>query len=405
MSQYGDVVDVRFPSLKFNTHRRFCYVQFKLPSQARAATQLDGRMLDGKLDMIAKLSDPASKQDRQGPMHEGRELYIANVDWSATKRELKDAFSPFGKVESVRIPLKVDGKSKGIAFVIFSDKVSRPTSSNILLISSALTSSQESAKKALEMNLTRFKSRVISVTPSTNDTAKRQATTIINPATSRSSYSPTPDPNNPNRPDIAAAESPVSQATIARTNTEASSDKRTRTIALMNVPDTYTSDRVRVLAEAHGALVKLQLRPGRSFRSFIYHSRDMSCNVTLTRERNADSESNSDHRGAIIEYVNTASAGKAGLALDGHEIEGGRKLRVGTVPELMNEKAEVKSKKDALLQPTMPIRRPNQPGSKRGGRGGLGFKRGDSGATSSLGAAKNNADFKAMFLKEKGEEG
>lgn len=125
MSQYGEIVDVRFPSLKFNTHRRFCYVQFKLPSQARAATQLDGQMLDGKLALLAKLSDPASKQDRQGPMHEGRELYIANVDWSATKRELKNAFSPFGNVENVRIPLKVDGKSRGIAYVVYSDKVRR----------------------------------------------------------------------------------------------------------------------------------------------------------------------------------------------------------------------------------------------------------------------------------------
>lgn len=264
----------------------------------------------------------------------------------------------------------------------------------------ALIILQESAKKALEMNLTRFKSRVISVTPSTNDTSKRQATTIINPATSRSSYSPTPDPSNANRLDTASADSPVSQAANARTKPEASSDKRSQTIALMNVPDTYTSDRVRVLAEEYGALVKLQLRP--------------------------------DHQGAVIEFVDTASAGKAGLALDGYEIEGGRKLRVGTVQELMQEKAEVKSdkigapkKKDAPLQPAMPIRRPNQPGAKRGGRGGLGFKRGGvglggSGATSGSGqkatpnghgegttaeAAKSNADFKAMFLKEKGEGG
>ena len=57
-------------------------------------------------------------------MHEGRELYIANVDWSATKSEVKEAFSRFGEVESVRIPTKVGGGSKGIAFVIFGDKVS-----------------------------------------------------------------------------------------------------------------------------------------------------------------------------------------------------------------------------------------------------------------------------------------
>ena len=57
-------------------------------------------------------------------MHEGRELYIANVDWSATKDEVKEAFSRFGQVENVRIPTKIGGASKGIAFVIFEEQVS-----------------------------------------------------------------------------------------------------------------------------------------------------------------------------------------------------------------------------------------------------------------------------------------
>ena len=157
----------------------------------------------------------------------------------------------------------------------------------------------------------------------------------------------------------------------------------------MNVPDTVNSDRIRVLAEEHGALVKVQLRP--------------------------------DHQGAIVEYLDTVNAGKASLALDGYEIEPGRSLKVGTVPEMLREKAEVKStriggprRKDAstTLQSSMPIRRPNQPGVKRGGRGGLGVKRGgvghsivtngapeDTDMDAAGGGAKSNSDFKAMFLK------
>lgn len=371
--QYGEIVDIRFPSLKFNTHRRFCYIQFKLPSQARAATELDGQKIDGKLPITAKLSDPAHKQDRHGAMHEGRELYIANVDWSATKQEVKEAFSRFGEVENVRIPLKVGGGSKGIAFVIFAGQVSDVNHST-LAKAMILTLLQESATKALEMNLTRFKSRVISVTPSTDDKSKRQATTIINPATSRSSFSPTPDPGNANGLDTASAASPATQSSATQTKSAAPSDRSSRTIGLLNVPDTYTSDRVRVLAETHGALVKIQLRP--------------------------------DHQGAILEYVDAVGAGKAGLALDGHEIEAGRKLRVGTIAELFKEKPETKSdkigtakKKDAPLQGMMPIRRPNQPGARRGGRGGLGFKRGGGEGTAG-GGPKSNADFKAMLLKE-----
>ena len=131
--QYGDIVDIRFPSLKYNAHRRFCYIQYKLPNQARAAIELNGQKLDGKLAILAKLSDPGHKQDRQGAMHEGRELYLANVDWSATKAEVKEAFSKFGEVESVRLPTKVGGASKGIAFVVFSTKVSPRTISFLFL--------------------------------------------------------------------------------------------------------------------------------------------------------------------------------------------------------------------------------------------------------------------------------
>ena len=137
-----------------------------------------------------------------------------------------------------------------------------------------------------------------------------------------------------------------------------------------------------------------------------------------------------DHQGAILEYVDAAGAGKAGLALEGFEIQPGRTLRVGTVAELFKEKAEIKSdkigqgkkKRDAPLQAAVPIRRPNQPGARRGGRGGLGVKRGGvglggaratnddagkgaladadaDGEESVAQGAKSNADFKAMFLK------
>jgi len=254
------------------------------------------------------------------------------------------------------------------------------------------------------MNLTRFKSRVLSVSPSTDNIAKRQATTIINPATSRSSYSPTPDPNAADGLEATSAGSPASQSSAAQTHSTSAADRRSRTIALMNVPDTVTSDRIRVLAEKHGALVKITLRP--------------------------------DHQGASLEYVDAASAGRASLALEGYELEPNRKLRLGTMAEMLQEKAELKSnriggpkKKEstAALQSSMPIRRPTQPNARRGGRGGLGVKRGGvglsgSGATKKgLGEdaatngtwgnqeegeeeaatkAKSNADFKAMLLKQ-----
>ena len=122
--QYGDIVDIRFPSLKYNTHRRFCYLQFKSSNQAQAATQLDGQLLGGKLKLVAKISDPVHKQDRTGALYDGREVYVSNVDWNATEEEITQIFAKYGKVERVRIPANVAGKSKGIAFVVFSTKVS-----------------------------------------------------------------------------------------------------------------------------------------------------------------------------------------------------------------------------------------------------------------------------------------
>jgi squamous cell carcinoma antigen recognized by T-cells 3 len=121
---FGEIIDVRFPSLKYNTHRRFCYVQFKLNKQARSATELDGQPMDENLRLVAKISNPAVKQERSGPMEEGREVYCRNVHWSASEEDLKNIFAQHGTVESVRIPRNVSGKSKGFGFVVFSSEVS-----------------------------------------------------------------------------------------------------------------------------------------------------------------------------------------------------------------------------------------------------------------------------------------
>ena len=56
-------------------------------------------------------------------MYEGREIFLANLDWQATSEDVKRAFSKYGTVEKVRIPKKVNGNSKGIGFVVFSSKV------------------------------------------------------------------------------------------------------------------------------------------------------------------------------------------------------------------------------------------------------------------------------------------
>ena len=398
--QYGEIVDIRFPSLKYNTHRRFCYVQFKLPSDAESATELDGEDLGDNLKLLARLSDPDKKKSREGAMYDGRELYLCNLDHHISKADIKQVFKKYGYVESVRIPTKVDGTSRGIGYVVFRDKASSRTS-NVSLVTS-LTACQDDAEAALEMNLTKLGNRILNVSFSTNDKSKRMAirTNTSTPASQRGTTSPAPHTNGDTH-NIASPTLPTNSSGQSKF-----AEIQSRTFALLNVPDTVNDARIRALTEPYGELVKVFLRPNR--------------------------------QGAIIEYKEAASVGKASLALEGHEIAPERRIRIGTVSELNQQKEEHRSDRipigaaakttNAQLQGPAQIRRPGQPGMRRGGKGGLGTKRGGVGLSGSRatnegegkdvemngasegeekrkaekGKAKSNAEFKAMFLKKDG---
>lgn len=75
------------------------------------------------MKLVVKLSNPTQKDHRHGPQHEGREVYIKNLDWRTTDDELETLFETYGKVERVRIIRGRDGNSKGFAYVVFSTKV------------------------------------------------------------------------------------------------------------------------------------------------------------------------------------------------------------------------------------------------------------------------------------------
>lgn len=354
--KFGTIIDVRFPSLIHNTHRRFCYVQFELAAQAKAAEELDSTQLEGaKGRLLAKVSDPFQKQDRSGPMEEGREIYIYNFPWKMTETDLRAAFEDYGIIQSVRIPRDTAGKNKGKAWIVFSTK--------------------EEAEAALKMNGAELRGRSLHVEKSTKPGVKRQATTIISRVERSKSPSTAASPT---------AESVASAEDVQRTHGE----RQERTIALMGVPHTVNDARIRALVEKYGKLVKLSLRP--------------------------------DHQGAIIEYVDSHDAAKASLSLQGHEIDPGRKIRVGTVPEMLKQRAErttdkivvgkpqengMKPSTNGILQPA-PVRRPGQ--AVRGRGGGLGVKRGLGYRPSTAmvegdaieKGGKSQDDFRAMLTKK-----
>ena len=230
---------------------------------------------------------------------------------------------------------------------------------------------QDEAQSAIDLNNTKFKSRILHVSLSTTNPAKRQATTLIN---SRNSASPPLDSTNHDSAAV-SPKSAASPSSSAASQTKPTRDEiASRTVALLNVPDTINDARIRALMEQYGPLNKIVLRP--------------------------------DHQGAIVEFANVNDAGKAALAVDGHEIVPDRKLAVGSVPDMLAQKAEQRSKQ--TLKPAAPVRRPGQPTTGR--KGGLGRKVGQksagdnpsSGETGGGGGTKTNADFKAMFVKETG---
>ena len=223
-----------------------------------------------------------------------------------------------------------------------------------------------------------WQSRELHVEISGKKEAKRHATTIVSRIDD--SKSPSASANG------AASPSAMSVTSASQETYHTIGDRQSRTIALMNVPDTVNNARVQVLVEKYGQLVKVSLRP--------------------------------DHQGAIVEYLDAADAGKASLGLEGHEIVPGRKLRVGTVPEMLKEKGEKKidklqigkQKTGTTMQPA-PVRRPTQQSGRRGGLGqqrGLGFA---SGATKphqdvkgDQKGGKSQDDFRALLNARKEDQ-
>ncbi|KAK8076533.1 hypothetical protein PG994_003805 [Apiospora phragmitis] len=325
----GDIFNIRFPSLKFDTRRRFCYLSFRDAEAAEKATRMGGKLLEGKYTLQSKYSDPSHKKKRDGAIAEGRELHLKNVDFKMTEKDIR-------KVWRIRIMKNLAGQSKGMAFATFASK--------------------EQAEKAVELNKTKLGHRVLDVELSKETKFKPVARSTREASTDG---------------DVAM------EGSDSHESGPSSSEIQERTVALLNVPDTVNDARLRALAEKHGNIVKLVLQP--------------------------------NHQGAIIEYADVNTMGRAMLQLDGYEIVPGRKLRTGTVEELKRQRGEHRVT-DKLMAPPQSIRRPgsNTAGS-RGPKKALGFVKNTktSESVSAAGATtngtgpakpKSNADFKAMFL-------
>lgn len=367
----GEILSIRWPSLKVNTHRRFCYISFRDRDASAKAVQKEGHVFEGRYKLLAKYSDPNHKKAREGALAEGREIHINNLDRSATESDLREVFSKYGSITRVNMPQSLAGKNKGFAFVDFATK-------------------DEAEKAVAEMHSTKFRSQILEVALSRESKFKPMAKTV-EPGNARAS--PARD---------AEGDEAMQDGGAEKQDKPTAADISARTVALMGLPDTVNDARVRALVEPLGSIVRLVLVPANG--------------------------------GAKIEFADVATVGKAALELNGLEFEG-HKLRTGSVDELRQAKAEhiqdriVYGSKDSkakpaatrgLMPPPTAIRRPVL--GKSGARRGLGFTKSATNAPAKNGtesngeapaAKKSNADFKAMFLsggkveaqgKEKTEE-
>lgn len=136
-SPYGDIFDVRWPSKRYASNRRFCYVQFttqQSATSARAEHQKEvGHSTQGEALRLEVLrSDPARKKVRSDAASTERELYVTKLPRSATVDALRSMFGAEGDVEDVRMPTNPDGKPKGVAFIDMRTKLDAEKAMQVL---------------------------------------------------------------------------------------------------------------------------------------------------------------------------------------------------------------------------------------------------------------------------------
>ncbi|KAK7048174.1 ATP-dependent DNA helicase PIF1 [Favolaschia claudopus] len=155
--RYGVLFDVRWPSKKYKSTRRFCYIQFTSPTSAQNALELHGRELEPGIAMNVFISNPERKKERTDQDADERELYVAGLSKFTTKEDLEKLFKPYGSLKGVRMALDKDNHSKGFAFVEFED--------------------EKSAQAALEANNQELKKRRIAVTLADSRRSKKNVET------------------------------------------------------------------------------------------------------------------------------------------------------------------------------------------------------------------------------------
>lgn len=152
-SPYGRIFNVRWPSKRFVSTRRFCYVQYTTPDAATAAVAaLDKSEVAPGRSLNVALSDPSRRKQRTDAHENAKELFVSGFPRNITEDELKTYFADFGTVKGVRLLRNAEGWLRGIGFVDF-EKV------------------LDANRAMRELNSTKWRGKTISVTIADNRNA------------------------------------------------------------------------------------------------------------------------------------------------------------------------------------------------------------------------------------------
>ena len=157
-SQVGTVISARFPSLRYNQNRRFCYIEYGSPEVAAAALmkfkgkELLDKLTGKKYTLLVDISKNVLKSSNKQSQPETRQIFVQNLNFhTVTIEVLKKLFEQFGDIEEVTLPLSDQMKDQkkvnnGYGFVMFKSEIA--------------------AKNALQLSDSTFEKRRISVSPS-----------------------------------------------------------------------------------------------------------------------------------------------------------------------------------------------------------------------------------------------
>ncbi|RKO90546.1 hypothetical protein BDK51DRAFT_27501, partial [Blyttiomyces helicus] len=86
--------------------------------------KLDGHELQLKFSTAtSKTGAESRKRGSDDPVKvTGTKLIVRNIPFEATKKDIRQLFTSFGQVKSVRLPTKFDGSHRGFGFVDFLTK-------------------------------------------------------------------------------------------------------------------------------------------------------------------------------------------------------------------------------------------------------------------------------------------